>query len=564
MGQLKHCVEAKKRQLPNLEAQNSLKQEIEHLQELLWDQFTERCALEKALSHKPFSYETMSDTSIPKPAKDLMKEVALLELEIVYLERYLLSMYRKKIYQEVSPMSTMDETLKSNSSMHKGKFPEVPGPNITSTKDNTVLHSSHLISPRKSVENRSEDLSDKWVNHGLIDSIVHRSHSSLSHRSTRISPPMKSLVNAVDSYHSLPLSMLEKAQSSNPDHIGTCTCNHGLETPNDLSKEIIKCISSIYCELTDPPLINLDYSSSPISYSSSVNGSPAQGQGNTRSPQSRKFSSFNSKFDNPFHIRESNEFNGPYCMMAKVEQICRDSQKLRDIEHKLQKFRSLVYQLEQVDPRKLKHEEKLAFWINVHNALVMHAFLVYGIPQSSTKRMSILLKAAYNVGGHDISVDMIQTSILGCRLPRPGQWLRVLFSSKMKFKIEDGKRAYALDHPEPRLCFALCSGSYSDPAVRVYTSKRVFEELETAKEEYIQSSFNLHKEKKILLPKIVEAFAKDSDLCLAGLVEMVEHFMPDFWRKNIRQCQHKKLMKNIEWIPHNFAFRYLLSKELLR
>ena len=34
--------------------------------------------------------------------------------------------------------------------------------------------------------------------------------------------------------------------------------------------------------------------------------------------------------------------------------------------------RSLVSQLEEVDPRKMKHEEKLAFWINVHNALIMH------------------------------------------------------------------------------------------------------------------------------------------------------------------------------------------------
>lgn len=35
-------------------------------------------------------------------------------------------------------------------------------------------------------------------------------------------------------------------------------------------------------------------------------------------------------------------------------------------------YRSLVQRLEKVDPRKLKREEKLAFWINIHNALVMH------------------------------------------------------------------------------------------------------------------------------------------------------------------------------------------------
>lgn len=35
-------------------------------------------------------------------------------------------------------------------------------------------------------------------------------------------------------------------------------------------------------------------------------------------------------------------------------------------------FRSLISRLGKVDPWKLNHEEKLAFWINVHNALVMH------------------------------------------------------------------------------------------------------------------------------------------------------------------------------------------------
>lgn len=39
-------------------------------------------------------------------------------------------------------------------------------------------------------------------------------------------------------------------------------------------------------------------------------------------------------------------------------------------------FRSLICQLEEIDPGKLKHEEKLAFWINIHNALVMHVIII--------------------------------------------------------------------------------------------------------------------------------------------------------------------------------------------
>ena len=40
-------------------------------------------------------------------------------------------------------------------------------------------------------------------------------------------------------------------------------------------------------------------------------------------------------------------------------------------------FRSLVKNLEKVDPRKMKREEKLAFWINIHNALVMHVCMYW-------------------------------------------------------------------------------------------------------------------------------------------------------------------------------------------
>ncbi|KAJ0010143.1 hypothetical protein Pint_34561 [Pistacia integerrima] len=577
MGQHKHSVEAKKRQPPNAEVQNSLKQEIVQLQERLNQEFAVRHALQKALSYRPFSHDTVTDKSIPKNAKELIRDIAVLEMEVVYLEQYLLSLYRKKFDQRVSSLPTMDERLNLATSTDEGMFSEFCRSDITSEKENSVVQTSNLKPYENSFCNPPKEGNDIWGAQKLLDSGIHRSHSSLSQRSAcsiRTSPPLKSLAKAVDSYHSLPLSMLEQAQADAPngislaEHFGTSVSDYVPDTPNWISEEMIKCISDIYCELADPPLMNHECSFSPISYSSSLNMFSSRGQGDIWSPQCGRFSSFNSHFDNPFSIRESKEFSGPYSTMAKVERICRDDKKLKEIEHKLQYYRrlfncrSLVYRLEKVDPRRMKHEEKLAFWINVHNALVMHAFLVYGIPKNNLKRVSLLLKAAYKVGGQTINVDMIQSSILGCRIPRPGQWLRFLFSSKAKFKVGDARKAYAIEHPEPRLHFALCSGSYSDPVVHVYTPKRVFQDLETAKEEYIQSNFSINKEQKVLLPKMVESFAKDSDMCSAGLLKMIEHSMPDSFRKNIQLSQHKKTGKIIEWIPQNFTFRFLLSKEL--
>lgn len=34
--------------------------------------------------------------------------------------------------------------------------------------------------------------------------------------------------------------------------------------------------------------------------------------------------------------------------------------------------RLILHQLDKVDPSKLKDDEKLAFWINVYNAIIMH------------------------------------------------------------------------------------------------------------------------------------------------------------------------------------------------
>ena len=100
--------------------------------------------------------------------------------------------------------------------------------------------------------------------------------------------------------------------------------------------------------------------------------------------------------------------------------------------------------------------------------------------------------------------------------------------------------------------------------VRVYTPKRVLHELEVAKEEYIRAAFGVRKDHKIFLPKLVESFAKDSGLCSAGIMEMIQQSLPESLRKSVKKCHLEKSRKSIEWIPHNFAFRYLIPKDLVK
>ncbi|XP_061948745.1 uncharacterized protein LOC133672368 isoform X3 [Populus nigra] len=571
MGQLKNSAKSKKKQSPKTEVQNSLKQEILQLEKRLQDQFQVRRALESAMGYKTSSHDSTTELSMPKPATELIKEIAVLELEVVHLEQYLLSLYRKAFDQQtylVSP-SKQDPSLKTPVTTPRRRLFDVSRPE-TSKKETSATQTAC-----QSRDNKWKETNVIGGEEKLLDSGVHRCHSSLSQRSAfsnRTSPPEEFLGRAVRACHSQPLSMMEYAQSASniislAEHLGTSIYDHVPETPNKLSEDMIKCMSAIYCKLSDPPLTHNGLSSPNSSLSSMSAFSPRE-QCDMWSPGFRNNSSFDVRLDNPFLVEGLKEFSGPYSTMIEVPWIYRDSQKLGDVENLLQNFRfccrSLICRLEEVDPRKLKHEERLAFWINIHNALVMHAFLAYGIPQNNVKRLFLLLRAAYNVGGHTFSADTIQSSILGCRMSRPGQWIRFLLSSKFKFKTVEERQAYAINHPEPLLHFALCSGSHSDPAVRVYTPKRVIHELEAAKEEYIRATFGVRKGQKVLLPKIMESYAKDSGLCPAGLLEMIQQTLPESVRKCLKKCQLGKPRKTIEWIPHNFTFRYLISKELVK
>ncbi|KAM7252225.1 hypothetical protein ACFE04_024108 [Oxalis oulophora] len=536
MGHLKDSIEAKKKQHDSNEPQSSLKLEIMQLEKRLQHQFAVRHALEKALGYKTSSHFDIGEIEMPKPATELVKEIAVLELEVIYLEQYLLSLYRKAFDQQIT--------------------------SVTPPPRNDGLQSDSLP-----VDSLWKGLCSNGVEDKQFDSSVHRCHSALSQKiafSNRDSLPEESLGKAVRSCHSQPLSMIEYDQNSAKvislaELLGARISDHVPETPNKLAEDMIKCMVTIYFKLSDPPLA---HNSSPNSSLSSTSACSPREQYNMWNN-----SSFDCQLDNPFHVEGLKEFSGPYSTMVEIPCLYRDSKKLGDVEHLLQNFKSLICRLEETNPTKLTHEEKLAFWINIHNSLVMHAYLAYGVPQNNVKRMFLLLKAAYNIGGHTISAQTVRSLILGCRMSHPGQWLRLLLLSKTKFKSGDERQAYAIEHPQALLHFALCSGTHSDPAVRIYTSKRIYQELETAKEEYLRATFGIRKDKNknvFLLPKVVESFAKDSGLSSTGILEMVQQSLPEPFRKRIKKCQQGKSRKDIEWIPHNFAFRYLISKELVR
>ncbi|KAJ0961078.1 hypothetical protein J5N97_000979 [Dioscorea zingiberensis] len=556
LGKVKDHTDIKKKPSIDFEVQSSLKQEILQLEKRLKDQLTERHSLEKAMGLRSPSMNSLNNGSTPKSTKELIKEIAILELEVMHLEQYLLSLYRKAFDQQSSSSPTpigekLKQPVRSLAGLSKG--------------EDQASFSHHIRLPQRSLnENSVSKCHEKFTG-----SSVHRCHSALSYRSAKMSTLPENLARALGSYNSQPLSFLEDGQNATQreeislaEYLGTNIADHVPETPNRISENMVKCMGVIYCKLSDPPLVCHGLSSPTSSSFSSASALSPQYSGDLLSPFYRKESVLDSRLINPFRVEGLKEFSGPYNSMVEVPYICRENWRLRDVQDLLQSYKSLVDQLESVNLRRMKTEEKLAFWINIHNAMMMHAYLVYGVPQRSTKRQTLLSKTTYIIGGQSVTANTIRGPILGCNARCSREWFKFLLSPRVKFRFKDEHQAYALERPEPLLHFALSTGSHSDPAVRVYTPKKLFTQLEVAKEEYIRATVGIRDKHTIILPKILDTYAKESGLNSQALIDMIQQHLPETLRRTMRQCRQGRTHKIIEWVPHNFAFRYLLSKEL--
>lgn len=147
-----------------------------------------------------------------QPAENLIKEITLLELEVVYLEKYLLSMYRTSFAKRLSPLPKSETRPKTDAAAPSLRSVEVAKSSLESVSEDSVIRVGD--DPSNALPLKCNELL------GLDDTGIYRSHSSLSHSacSFRASPPYGAVAEALDSYHSLPLSMLEVAPIFFPQH----------------------------------------------------------------------------------------------------------------------------------------------------------------------------------------------------------------------------------------------------------------------------------------------------------------------------------------------------------
>ncbi|KAG5237572.1 WAP four-disulfide core domain protein [Salix suchowensis] len=262
---------------------------------------------------------------------------------------------------------------------------------------------------------------------------------------------------------------------------------------------------------------------------------------------------------------------GPYKNFIQIERNSLDVRRLSECLPMAGKLRCLLifsghddysdtdssnFRICNVDLTFLTYKQKLAFWINIYNACIMHGFLEHGLPSSQENLLATMNKAAVNVGGIVLNALAIEHFIL--RHPREPN------NGHADEKEMLLRHAYGLGYPEPNVTFALCRGSWSSPALRIYTPEEVVNELGRAKVEYLEASVGVTCKRKIVVPKILQWHMRDFADDMESLLEWIYSQLPrsGSLKRLMMECLNGEskfpLTKTVEVQPYESEFRYLL------
>ena len=184
-----------------------------------------------------------------------------------------------------------------------------------------------------------------------------------------------------------------------------------------------------------------------------------------------------------------------YCRVAGSEHF----RRLRD---------EATVALRSADPSQLGEPERVAFWVNVYNALVIQASVEFGLRGRIDELGGLdgfFIRAAYDVGGQTFSLDDIEHGILRANR-RHGR------SRGAQFGSGDPRATLCLDDVDPRLHFVLHCGAASCPIVGVLDAGDLEQQLNSATRAFLEGPDGVAFDQpagRVLLPAFMQWNAGD-------------------------------------------------------
>jgi len=139
----------------------------------------------------------------------------------------------------------------------------------------------------------------------------------------------------------------------------------------------------------------------------------------------------------------------------------------------------LSRELQRAPVENMDQDERTAFFINIYNALVIHANVLNGPPTTWLSRLRFFDKTKYIIGGRIYSLNEIENGVLRANKRGP----TMLFAP---FGKSDRRLNVILEKTEPRIHFALNCGAKSCPPIKTFSAQNIDSELQTATEAYLE------------------------------------------------------------------------------
>ncbi|KAL8111499.1 hypothetical protein AgCh_019273 [Apium graveolens] len=331
---------------PTFKHRDSLEKDIEQLQSRLQEEKSMRMVLERAMGrasstlspgHRHFAAQT----------KELISEIESLEEEVANREQHVLSLYRTIFEQCVSSTTSEQSSCLASPAHPKNeskKHPSIISSAFCSSK-------SFPFRPFQALANINGSMKRNSMHSATRQSSLFagRSNSNFQHGSPR----------HVRASGQLPGSDKASMLRTLKEHLQQC--------PSKLSEEMVKCMAAVYCWLRSSESTN------PEKYQSPILSRPS-----------------NNVINLKHGIGEERERSST--SMVEISWISTDKNNFSRASRALNSYRVLVEQLEKVNLGSMELNAKTAFWINVYNSLIMHAYLAYGIPRSSIRRLALFYK----------------------------------------------------------------------------------------------------------------------------------------------------------------------------
>ncbi|GMI87508.1 hypothetical protein like AT3G11920 [Hibiscus trionum] len=201
---------------------------------------------------------------------------------------------------------------------------------------------------------------------------------------------------------------------------------------------------------------------------------------------------------------------------------------------KTEEFRryiKLARDLQRINLKLFTPNERLAFFLNLYNAMVIHAVISIGHPEGILDNKAFFLDFQYVIGGYPYSLSIIENGILRNNRRSP-------YSLTKPFYEGDRRLHLVPMRLNPLIHFGLCNGTRSSPKLRFFTAQNVQEELKTAAMEYFHN----------------EGIEIDWELRTVYLTRIIKWFSVDFgekdrdileWVLNYLDGRNAQLLKNL-------------------